>query len=91
MSYEEWLVSKKVTDPCTGLKVIPELNPMLFPFQHDVVAWALKRGRACIFSDCGTGKTAMQLEWAKHVPGDVLIFAPLAVSEQTVREGEKFG
>lgn len=91
MDYEEWLKTKKVTDPCTGLTKIPELNPMLFPFQHDVVAWALKRGRACIFSDCGTGKTAMQLEWAKHVPGDVLIFAPLAVSEQTVREGEKFG
>jgi superfamily II DNA or RNA helicase len=91
MEYEEWLVSKKVTDPCTGLTEIPELNPMLFDFQKDIVTWALKRGRACIFADCGMGKTPMQLEWAKHVPGDVLIFAPLAVSEQTVREGEKFG
>lgn len=91
MEYKDWLASKKITDPYTGLTEIPELNPMLFPFQHDVVRWALKRGRACIFSDCGTGKTAMQLEWARHVPGDVLIFAPLAVAKQTIREGEKFG
>jgi hypothetical protein len=33
----------------------------------------------------------MQLEWAAHVPGDVLILAPLAVAAQTVREGKKFG
>lgn len=33
----------------------------------------------------------MQLEWAKHVPGKVLILAPLAVAHQTIREGEKFG
>jgi len=33
----------------------------------------------------------MQLEWAHHVPGRVLILAPLAVAQQTVREGKKFG
>ena len=32
----------------------------------------------------------MQLEWARHVPGDVLIVAPLAVSSQTINEGCKF-
>ncbi len=91
MNYQEFLASKKVLDVPTGLRDVPELNPMLFPFQHDIVSWALKRGRACIFADCGMGKTGMQLEWARHVPGDVLIFAPLAVSEQTIREAEKFG
>jgi superfamily II DNA or RNA helicase len=64
---------------------------MLFPFQADIVRWALRRGRAAIFADCGMGKTAMQLEWARQVPGRVLIAAPLAVSTQTVREGVKFG
>jgi DNA modification methylase len=63
---------------------------MLFDFQHDIVTWALRRGRACIFADCGMGKTPMQLEWAHHVPGNVLIVAPLAVSSQTIREAEKF-
>ena len=70
---------------------IPPLNPMLFEFQRDIVTWALRRGRAAIFADCGMGKTPMQLEWARHIPGDVLILAPLAVSAQTVREGAKFG
>jgi superfamily II DNA or RNA helicase len=42
-----------------------------------------------------THNTPMQLDWARHVcrrtGGDVLILAPLAVSQQTVHEGEKFG
>lgn len=72
-----------------------QLNPALYPFQRDIVRWALAKGRAAIFADCGLGKTAMQLEWAKVVcmerGGSVLILAPLAVSAQTVSEGFKFG
>jgi superfamily II DNA or RNA helicase len=64
---------------------------MLFPFQRDIVKWALRRGRAALFADCGLGKTPMQLSWADQVPGRVLILAPLAVAQQTVREGQKFG
>ena len=90
-TYEEFIAAKAIHDPATGLAVIPALNPMLFPFQQDMVRWALTRGRAAIFADCGMGKTLMQLEWAQHIPGDVLILAPLAVSAQTVREGVKFG
>ena len=93
-SYGDFLANKKIVEVPTGLKEIPELNPMLFDFQKDIVRWALKRGRACIFADCGMGKTPMQLEWAKHVSeytkGSVLILAPLAVSQQTIREGKKF-
>lgn len=89
-AYAELLKRKAVTDRPTGLSETPNLNPMLFDFQKDIVRWALRRGRAAIFADCGLGKTPMQLEWAKHVPGRVLILAPLAVAEQTVREGVKF-
>jgi superfamily II DNA or RNA helicase len=91
MDYEEFLATKTAEDIPTGLSVVPPLNPMLFPFQHDIVRWALIRGRAAIFADCGLGKTPMQLEWARHIPGRVLIVAPLAVSRQTIREGVKFG
>jgi len=91
MSYQDFLEQKQLADRATGLRNVPELNTMLFPFQHDIVAWALRRGRAAIFADCGMGKTPMQLEWAHHVPGRVLILAPLAVSKQTIREAEKFG
>lgn len=93
MEYNEFLQSKKIKDVDTGLSNVEELvlNDKLKPFQRDIVKWALRRGRACIFADCGMGKTFMQLEWARHVPGDVLIVAPLAVSEQTIREADKFG
>jgi len=91
VNYTEFLQRKAISDPSTGLAVVPPLNPMLFDFQRDIVNWALRRGRAAIFADCGMGKTPMQLEWAKHIPGEVLILAPLAVSAQTVREGAKFG
>lgn len=89
--YRLFLENKRVVDVPTGLTEIPLLSPHLFDFQRDVVRWALQRGRATIFADCGLGKTLMQLDWAKHVPGDVLHLTPLAVAAQTVREGEKFG
>lgn len=91
MKYDDFLKSKVVETKPTGLNDPPPLNDMLFPFQRDIVNWALRLGRAAIFADCGLGKTPMQLEWAKHVPGRVLILAPLAVAQQTCREGEKFG
>ena len=90
-NYAEFLDNKLPHDVDTGLQNIPALNPMLFDFQRDIITWALRRGRAGIFADCGLGKTPMQLEWAKHIPGKVLILAPLAVSKQTIREGNKFG
>lgn len=89
--YAEFLAAKAITSPPTGLTDVPPLAAHLFSFQADIVAWALRRGRAAIFADCGMGKTPMQLEWAKHIPGNVLILAPLAVASQTVHEGEKFG
>jgi superfamily II DNA or RNA helicase len=67
MEYEEFLKYKKRQDVPTGIIDVPELNENLFEFQRDIVRWALKRGRACIFSECGTGKTVMQLSWADQV------------------------
>jgi superfamily II DNA or RNA helicase len=66
----------------------------LFDFQAHIVDWAIRRGRAGIFADCGLGKTPMQLVWAENVRRKtgkpVLIMTPLAVSHQTVREAQKF-
>jgi superfamily II DNA or RNA helicase len=96
VNYATFLVSKKISAPEVGFEAVHEdLNPALFHFQRDIVAWALRRGRAAIFADTGLGKTLMQLEWARHVyertGRDVLIFVPLAVAQQTATEGEKFG
>lgn len=95
-AYRDFLAGKRVDVAPSGFEVdASALNPALFPFQRDIVQWALRRGKSAIFADCGLGKTPMQLEWANqivdHTGGDVLILAPLAVSQQTVREGQKFG
>lgn len=94
-NYAQFLNKKRWEAPQCGLESIPELNPALFPFQRDIVAWALRKGRAAIFADTGMGKTLMQLEWARrtaeHTGKPTLIFAPLAVGHQTEREAAKFG
>ena len=91
MDYREFLASKHKSDPSTGLVDVPNLSSMLFEYQRDIVSWALRRGRAAIWADCGLGKGPMALEWARHIPGPVLIVAPLAVSRQFISEASKFG
>lgn len=95
MNYDDFIASKVIATPSAGIDDPPALSDALFPFQADIVRWALKRGRAAIFADTGLGKTRMQLEWAKHVAahtgGRVLILAPLAVASQTAREGLAVG
>ena len=55
MNYQEFLKTKgrKVQD--VGFEGQGS-NPKLFDWQNDVVRWALRKGRAAIFSACGTGK-----------------------------------
>lgn len=96
MNYSEFISQKSFILESSGLDVPrEELNPMLYNFQRDIVHWALAKGKAAIFADCGLGKTPMQLEWANQIckrrGGKVLILAPLAVAPQTVNEGIKFG
>jgi DNA modification methylase len=96
MTYEQFLDNKKKAHQDSGFEIQDaDLNPALFDFQRHIVKTALKKGRYAIFADCGLGKTLMQLEWAKHVAEftnmPVLILTPLAVSGQTIKEGEKFG
>lgn len=93
--YDDFLKNKTFVLESVGFEVDQEeLNGKLFQFQKDIVRWALAKGRAAVFTDCGTGKSAIQLEWARKIHeltgGDVLIVAPLAVVDQTRREGVKF-
>lgn len=94
--YLKFLEGKQKTHVLSGFDVNEnELNGYMFPFQKFIVKRALKAGKYAIFADCGLGKTLMQLEWANRVSKQtnkpVLILAPLAVSGQTIKEGEKFG
>jgi len=94
MKYDEFIESKSQMGGDHGFD--PGSMPdYLYDFQAFLVEWALRKGKAAIFADCGLGKTAMQLTWAKkiveHTNKRVLIVTPLAVAQQTEREAEKFG
>ena len=80
-------VSTKIKQPDIFGHEPGPLHESLFDFQVAVTRWAIRRGRAAVFMDCGLGKTRCQLEWARQSGERVLIFAPLAVAEQTIAEG----
>lgn len=45
-TYEQFLAVKACADVPSGLVDVPDLHHALKPFQRDLVAWALRRGRA---------------------------------------------
>ncbi len=94
MNYQQFIKKKQFTVNQSGFE--PNITcGRLFDYQRDIVTWACRRGKAAIFADTGLGKTLMQIAWADQVAKQtgkpVLILAPLAVKEQTIREGIKFG
>lgn len=94
MIYSDFLYRKSQFGCDNGFE--PNWIPdFLFDFQKSLVEWSVRKGRSAIFADCGMGKSAMQLVWAQnvvnHTGGNVLIITPLSVSQQTVREADKFG
>lgn len=90
IEYSEFLEAKAPSAPSFG--IVPSgTSAILYPFQRAITEWAIKRGRAAVFADCGLGKTLMQLEWARQSGERVLIVAPLSVSDQTVDEAQKLG
>ena len=94
MNYTTFLQEKAQSDFCSGFEPI-WMPDFLFDFQRSLVEWAILKGKAAIFADCGLGKTPMQLVWAENVirktNKPVLIVTPLAVSLQTYHEAAKFG
>lgn len=92
MNYSSFLKTKPLIYEYQGITDF-DINSKLFLYQKDIVTWALRKGRACVFADCGMGKTFMQLEWARNVleftEKSVIILAPLAVSLQTIEEATR--
>lgn len=96
MRYEDFLAGKQHIPPSCGFEVDkPAMNIHMFEWQKDITRWALRKGRAALFEECGNGKTIQQLEFADQVAKregmPVLIVAPLTVGAQTLREAQKFG
>ncbi len=95
MDYEEFIRSKSLRDKSHGFKTVPQVHNSLFDWQKSIVQWALRGGRRLLGEDCGLGKTFQELEWSKHVNEEtkkpVILFTPLAVAPQTLREATRFG
>lgn len=94
VSYHDFVDQKRHTGLDFGFDPL-YMPSQAFPFQVDLITWAVRKGRAALFADCGMGKTLMQLAWAQnvvhHTAGRVLILTPLSVASQTVAEAHKFG
>lgn len=93
-AYDALVASKVKRFKAAGFEPLPITAP-LFDWQKLVTQWAIRQGCCALFEECGLGKTLQQLEWARQVAlrtnGPVMILCPLAVAEQTVSEGKKFG
>ncbi len=91
-AYTEFLDRKRRVIGNRGINpAMIELPDVLYDWQAALVRWALRKGRAAIFADCGLGKTFMQIAWADALNVPALILAPLCVAEQTVAEAAKLG
>jgi len=90
--YADFLESKTPKIEASGIEPGP-IHPMLFDWQSQIVRWALRKGRAAIFADCGLGKSFMQIEWICQMSNGSrgLIVAPLSVAQQTISEAARLG
>src|SRR5215813_5106774 len=90
--YAEFLARKQRQVQPAGRSIdAGDVHPALHPWQRRIVTWAVRTGRAALWADTGTGKTFMQLEYARLSGTRALLIAPLAVCHQTVREAAKLG
>ena len=94
MQYEDFIKSKEFKILNQSIEINrDDLNSKLFDYQKDLVYLALKKGKFALFAMTGTGKTAMQVEWAykvhKYTNMPVLILAPLSVASQTKDEAKE--
>ena len=93
--YQQFIYSKRPIVKQHGFESGISSRYSLFDWQQSVTDWAIRRGRAALFCDCGMGKTFMQLAWgdavAQHTQRPVVLHCPVGVRQQTVREAEKFG
>ena len=93
MNYQDFLIRKSQLSGGYGFDPL-FLPDSLFDFQKHLVTWALRKGRAAIFADCGMGKSFISLTWCQNVHqktgGKTLIVTPLAVGKQFEQEAIKF-
>ena len=95
--YKQFLAEKFIAAKPVGFQISETtLNARMKDFQKSVTRRGIWCGRYAFFLDTGLGKTICCLEWARIVSEynggkKILILTPLAVAEQYVAEGVKFG
>lgn len=65
----------------------------MFDYQSAITARAISQKKFAVFADCGLGKTAVLLEFARHAWSSgkrTLIVSPLMVIKQTIDEAGRF-
>ena len=68
----------------------------MFDYQAAITTTAIRKRKYCLFVDCGFGKTAIFLEFARHAATQlsatkrILIVSPLMVIPQTMDEASRF-
>ncbi len=92
-AYQTFLGKKSHAPSMSGFT--PTYLPdWMFDFQHALLDWSVRKGRAAILADCGMGKGPIALVWAhnivRHTNRPVLILTPLAVGGQFLTEAQKF-
>lgn len=100
MEYDDFLKKKTEIDYDCGFDIpLSEINLILttgqWAYEGAIVKWAVRKGRAALFEDCGLGKSKQQVEWIRilrdHKKIKGLIVCPLSVAEQTIEEAESIG
>lgn len=94
MDYADFIEAKTQLGQNSGFDPV-WMPDYLLDHQPFCTEWAIRKGRAALYEDCGLGKTIQELVFAQnvvqHTNKPVLLATPLAVSYQTIAEAGKFG
>lgn len=96
MNYQEFLESKILKVPDTGLRIKEDdIHLSSMPHQRDVISWAITGGNRAVFASFGMGKTHIQLNICeiitKKEKGKSLIICPLGVKGEFKKEAARMG
>ena len=94
MNYQQFISTKLDYGTDNGFEPL-WMPDFLFDYQEFLVNWIIERGRSALLTDCGTGKSPMELVWGQNViektNKPVLLLTPVTVVPQMLEEAEKFG
>lgn len=89
MDYHNFLEAKQLIYTGDGLD-LTITHEQLLQYQKAITNWALRKGKAAIFADCGLGKSFMSMAIldgiAKHINKPVLLITPLQILNQFIKE-----